>query len=61
MGVLVNSEFADSVDVPDFQVLIHGSGSNLSVIWRESDTKNILGVSNKSFSSSGSLQVPESN
>ena len=60
MWVLVNGELAHSVDVPNFEVLVHGSRGDLSVIWGESNGKDILGVTEESLSGGGSLEVPES-
>jgi len=58
--VLVNSELADSMDVPNLEGLINGSRGDLSVIWGESNGKDILGVTEESLSGGGSLEVPES-
>jgi len=56
----INGEFALTVDVPDLDLLVHGTGGNLSVIWGESNGQNILGVTNKGGSGGGRLEVPES-
>ena len=58
--VLVNGEFTGSVDVPDLDLLVDGSGGNLSVVWGESNRENILGVSDEGLSGLSSRQVPES-
>ena len=58
--VLVNGEFADTVDVPNLKVLIDGTGSNLSIVWGESNREDIFGVTDKSLSGLSSLEVPES-
>jgi len=60
MLVLVNGEFADTVDVPNLEVLVDGTGGNLSVIWGESNREDIFGVTDKSLSGLSSLEVPES-
>jgi len=60
MGVLVNSEFALTVDVPNLNVLVHGSRGDLPVIWGEGNGENIFLVTDKGSSGSSSLQVPES-
>ena len=61
VGVLVNGEFADSVNVPNFDGFIHGTRGNLSIIWRESDCEDIFAVSHQSLSSGGCLEIPETN
>lgn len=33
MWVLVNGKFADTLDVPKLDGLVHGAGGNLSIIW----------------------------
>jgi len=58
--VLVNGELADTVDVPNLEVLIDGTGGDLSIIWGEGDRKDIFGVTDKSLSGLSSLKVPES-
>jgi len=60
MRVLVNGEFADSVDVPNLDGFIDGSRGDLSVIWGESNREDIFGVTNKSLVGLGGLEVPES-
>jgi len=62
VGVLVgiDGEFALTVDVPDLDLLIHGAGGNLSIVWGEGNGQNIFGVTNKGGSGGGRLQVPES-
>ena len=60
MLVLVNGELADTVDVPNLEVLIDGTGSNLSIVWGESNREDIFGVTNKSLSGLSGLKVPES-
>jgi len=60
MRVLVNGEFANSVDVPNLDGFIDGSRGDLSVIWGESNREDILGVTNKSLVGLGGLEVPES-
>jgi len=58
--VLINGELADTMDVPNLEVLVDGAGGDLSVIWGESNGKDVLGVTNESLSGGGSLEVPES-
>ena len=60
MWVLVNGEFANSVDVPNLDGFIDGSGGDLSVIWGESNGENVLGVTDKGLVGLGGLEVPES-
>jgi len=60
MWVLVDSEFTNTIDVPDLDALVDGAGDNLSVIWGESNGKNILGVANEGSVGGALLQVPES-
>ena len=58
--VLVNGELADTVDVPNLEVLVNGTGGNLSVVWGESNREDVLGVTNEGLSGLSSLEVPES-
>ena len=60
MWVLVNGEFANSVDVPNLDGFIDGSGGDLSVVWGESNGENVLGVTDKGLVGLGGLEVPES-
>jgi len=60
MRVLVNGEFANSVDVPNLDGFIDGSRGDLSVIWGESNREDIFGVTDKGLVGLGSLEVPES-
>lgn len=60
MCVLLNCEFALSYSIPDFQVLVPATASNLSVVWGEGAGENISGVANKSPAGDSSLEVPES-
>lgn len=60
MLVLVNGELADTVDVPNLEVLIDGTGGNLSIVWGEGNREDIFGVTNKSLSGLSGLKVPES-
>jgi len=58
--VLINSEFANTLNVPELEALVHGAGSDLPIIWGEGNSEHILGVANQSLSCTGSLEVPES-
>jgi len=58
--VLVNGELADTVDVPNLEVLIDGTGGNLSIVWGEGDREDIFGVTDKSLSGLCFLEVPKS-
>ena len=58
--VLLNGELADTLDVPNLDLLVNGAGSNLPVIRGESDSHDILGVTEESLSSLSSSEVPES-
>jgi len=58
--VLVNGEFADTVDVPDLKALVDGTGGNLSIVWGESNREDILRVTDEGLSGLSSLEVPES-
>jgi len=60
MWVLVNGEFTGSVDVPDLELLVDGSGGDLSVIWGEGNREDVLGVTDEGLSGLGGGQVPES-
>jgi hypothetical protein len=42
--VLVNGMFADTVDVPDFDLVIASTGENLVLVGRESNGEDISGV-----------------
>jgi hypothetical protein len=58
--VLFNCEFALSNSVPNLQVLISSSTGNLSVIWWESNWKNISAVTNESLNCDSFSQIPKS-
>ena len=58
--VLVNGVLADTMDVPNFEVLIDGTGSYLSIIRGEGNREDIFGVTDKSLSSLSSLKIPDS-
>jgi hypothetical protein len=58
--VLVNGELANTLDVPDLDGLVDGSGGNLSVVWGEGNGEDILRVTDEGLSSGGGLKVPES-
>lgn len=60
MGVLFNGELALSNSVPDLKVLISSTTGDLSVIWGESDGKNVSGVANESLYGLSLFQVPKS-
>jgi len=60
MWVRVDSEFTNTVDVPDLDVLVDGAGDNLSVVWGESNSEDILGVTDEGSVGGALLQVPES-
>jgi len=45
--VLVNGELADTVDVPDLEVLVDGAGSDLSVIGGEGNREDIFVVTDE--------------
>ena len=59
MGVLLNGEFAFSDGVPDLQVLVSATAGNLSVVWGESNSENVSGVTNESLNGCSLFQVPE--
>lgn len=59
MSVLLNSEFTNTMDVPNLKVFIDGSRSDLSVIGRERNREDIFGVTNESLSGFTSLEVPK--
>lgn len=58
--VLLNGELADTLNVPNLNLLINGAGSDLPVIRGESDSHNIFGVTEESLSGLSSSEVPES-
>jgi hypothetical protein len=58
--VLLNSELADTLDVPNLDLLVDGAGSNLPVVRGESDGHDVLGVTEESLSSLTNGEVPES-
>jgi len=59
MSLLGDSELAVTKSVPELDCPIAGSGNNLSVIGREGDRENIIGVSNKSAGGSTGGELPE--
>ena len=59
MSVLLNGEFTNTMDVPNLKVSIDGSRSDLSVIGRERNREDILGVTDESLSGFTSLEVPK--
>lgn len=58
--VLLDGELALSNGVPNFQILVSATASDLPVVWGESHSQNILGVGNKSPLSNSLVDVPES-
>ena len=48
MSLFLDGVFANSQSVPQFDGSVAGGGNDLTVVSRESDGKDILGVSNKS-------------
>jgi hypothetical protein len=58
--VLLNSELANTLDVPNLDLLINGTGGNLPVVRGESDGHDILGVTEEGLSSLTDSEVPES-
>jgi hypothetical protein len=56
----INGVLADSMDVPDLEILINGTGGNLSIVWGEGNREDILGMSEESLSGGVGLEVPES-
>jgi len=60
MWLLVDGELANTIDVPDLDVLVHGARDDLSVVWGESNGKDILLMTNQSSVGGALLQVPES-
>ena len=58
--VLLDSELANTLDVPNLDLLINGAGSNLPVVRGESDGHDILGVTEEGLSSLTNSEVPES-
>ena len=59
VSVLFYGEFALTNSVPDLDVLVSATGSDLSVIGGESNCENISGVTNESLDGSTLFQVPE--
>jgi len=57
--LVLNSEFTFTQSVPKLDSSITTTTDNLSVISRESDRKNILGVSNKSSGGSSVVDIPQ--
>lgn len=60
VSVLLNGELALSNSVPDLQVLVSSTASDLSVIGWEGDSENVSAVTNESSAGNSFLQVPES-
>ena len=59
MTLLGDGELAVSQSVPQLDGAIAGSGDNLSVIGREGNGENIVGVSNKSAGGSTGGKLPK--
>lgn len=60
MVVVLRLDLALSEGVPDEEVLLGAAGEDLSVVARESDTVDLLAVSNESLEASGVSDIPES-
>jgi hypothetical protein len=60
VSLFFKSVFALSEGVPQLDGLITRSRDDLSVVCREGNTQNILGVSNESSGSGSSIQIPQS-
>jgi hypothetical protein len=59
MSLLSDSELAVTKSVPKLDGSIAGSGDNLSVVGRERNGQNIVGVANKSSGGGTSRKLPE--
>ena len=59
MTLLSDSELAVSQSVPELDCSIAGSGDNLSVVGREGDGQNIVGVANKASGGGTGGKLPE--
>lgn len=59
MSLFLDGVFANSQSVPQFDGSVAGGGNDLTVVSRESDGKDILGVSNKSSGGVSGGKVPE--
>jgi len=59
VSVLLNGELALSNSVPNLEVLVSSTASNLSVIRGEGDGKNVSGVTDESATGDSFLDVPE--
>jgi hypothetical protein len=58
MSVLLNGEFALSNGVPDLEVLVNTTTSDLSVIWGEGNGENVSCVTNESLNGASLFEVP---
>lgn len=59
MSLLSDGELAVSKSVPELDGSVAGSRNNLSVIGREGNGENVVGVSNKSASGGTSGELPQ--
>jgi hypothetical protein len=60
VGVLVNGMFADTVDVPDFDLVIASTGENLVLVGGEGNGEDISGVTDELVDGLSRLEVPKS-
>lgn len=59
-GVVIDGVFALSQSVPELDGLVSRSRDDLSVVCREGNTQNVLGVSNESSGGGSKVQIPQS-
>ncbi len=59
LGFVSNSVFALSKSVPKLNSLITGSRDNLTVVHREGNGEDILGVSNETTGSLSTVDLPK--
>jgi len=59
MSLLGDSELAVTKSVPELDRAIAGSGDNLSVVGREGNGENVVGVTNKASCGGTGRELPE--
>ena len=59
MSLVGDSELAVTKSVPELDGAIAGAGDNLSVVGREGDGQNIVGVANKASGGGTGGKLPE--
>ena len=59
MAFFSDGVFAFTKSVPQLDGLVTGRRDDLSVVWREADREDVVGVSNKSTGGLSGCDIPE--